>query len=120
MFDRPSADKIIAEVATALKAGVPPGFEQLVAANALGIAERELTLGPKLAQGERTRLQALLGSSEGDLPALRQQLADAIRAGTVTDETALAAHLVRTAIAKMQIDQPRYAAFRQWQAGQSS
>lgn len=114
MFDRPPAPAIIAEVESALQAGIAAGFEQLVAANALGIAARELAQGPVLAAAERQRLAALLGT-DADLPSLRRQLADAITAGRLTAaDPALTDHLVRTAIAKMQIDQPRYAAFRAW------
>jgi hypothetical protein len=41
-FDDPPAALIVAEVRSALEAGLAPGFPQKVAANALGIAEREL------------------------------------------------------------------------------
>lgn len=114
LFDRPAPTAIIAEVASALEKGLNQGFPQLVAANALGIAARELDLGPALAAAERQRLAGLLGHG-GELADLRQQLAAAIKAGKFAGNAALADHLARTAIAKMQIDQPRYAAFRAWQ-----
>jgi len=41
-FDDPPAAAILAEVETAREGGLPEGFAQKVAANALGIAEREL------------------------------------------------------------------------------
>ena len=41
-FDDPPAALIVAEVRAALETGLPAGFAQKVAANALGIAEREL------------------------------------------------------------------------------
>lgn len=116
MFDRPSATAIVAEVEAALKTGIKAGFEQLVAANALGIARRELELGPELAAAEQQRLATLLNAGTGtDLATLRQLLSEAIRAGRLAvDDPALADHLARSAIAKMTIDQPRYAAFRAW------
>lgn len=120
MFDRPAAPDIIAEVANALKAGIPAGFEQLVAANALSIAGREIGIGPDLARAEQQRLQVLLGTT-GDLPTLRAQLVAAIRDGKLAGKAeALEMHLVRTAIAKMQIDQPGYAAFKAWQASRQT
>ena len=42
MFDDPPAALILAEVHAALDGGLAPGFAQKVAANARGIAEREL------------------------------------------------------------------------------
>ena len=46
MFDDPPAALILAEVQAALETGLPPGFAQKVAANALGIAQRELAATP--------------------------------------------------------------------------
>lgn len=114
MFDRPSPSLLIAEARKALDAGVAPGFPQKVVANALGIAQRELERGPSLADEERERLTALLGV-EGDLAALNARLAAAIRDGAVSaDDPALLDHLVRTTVAKLEIDQPAYPSFRAW------
>jgi hypothetical protein len=46
VFDDPPAALIVAEVRAALEAGLAPGFAQKVAANALGIAQRELAAKP--------------------------------------------------------------------------
>ena len=114
MFDRPSPSLLIAEARRALDAGVAPGFPQKVVANALGIAQRELEMGPSLAEAERERLLALLGA-EGDLASLNARLSAAIREGAIaTDDTALLDHLIKTTIAKLEIDQPAYPAFRAW------
>ena len=114
MFDKPSPSLLIAEARKALDAGVTPGFPQKVVANALGIAQRELELGPALMERERDRLVALLGGGEG-VPALNSGLAAAIRDGTIDSRNAaLIGHLIATTIAKLEIDQPAYPAFRAW------
>jgi hypothetical protein len=116
VFDRPSPSLLIAEARKALDEGVAPGFPQKVVANALGIAQRELDIGPSLAEEERRRLVALLGE-DGDLAALNTRLAAAIGVGAIAiDEPALLDHLVKTTIAKLEVDQPAYPAFRAWRA----
>ena len=116
MFDRPSPSLLIAEARKALDAGVAAGFPQKVVANALGIAQRELEMGPALADEERERLIALLGA-EGSLADLNTRLSAAIREGAIApDEPALLAHLIKTTVAKLQVDQPAYPAFRAWEA----
>jgi hypothetical protein len=119
MFDKPSPPLLIAEARRALDAGVAPGFPQKVVANALGIAQRELEMGPALAEAERTRLADLLGE-DGDLAALNSAMAAAIRNGAVDcADPALRDHLIRTTIAKLEIDQPAYPAFRAWRGDAS-
>ena len=113
MLDNPSAALVIAEVRSALEEGIAPGFPQKVAANALGIAKRELELGPDLAAQEMERL-AVLGFSAGDLAGRNAALTASIRAGDALDESALIAHLIYTSIAKLMVDQPAYPAFRPW------
>ncbi len=116
MFDRPSPTLLIAEARRALDAGVAPGFPQKVVANALGIAQRELEMGPSLAEEERQRLVALL-DADGELDALNARLAASIRERAITSgDPALLDHLIRTTIAKLEIDQPAYPAFRAWRA----
>jgi hypothetical protein len=114
VFDRPSPSLLIAEARRALDAGVASGFPQKVVANALGIAQRELEMGPSLADAERERLTALLGA-EDDLATLNARLSAAIRDGTfAADDPALLDHLIKTTVAKLEIDQPAYPAFRAW------
>lgn len=117
MFDKPAPSLLIAEAREALNAGVAPGFSQKVVANALGIAQRELESGPRLAEEERARLTTLL-ASEAELPALNATLVAAIRSSDLDLEApALLDHLIRTTIAKLKIDQPAYPAFRIWREG---
>lgn len=113
MLDNPPAAMLIAAVRSALEEGIASGFPQMVAANALGIALRELELGPDLAVEEMERL-AELGFGEGRLAARNAALADALRAQDALDEDTLVAHLIHTSIAKLTVDQPGYPAFRQW------
>ncbi len=118
MFDSPSATLLVAEVRKALDTGLAPGFAQRVAANALGIAEREMEDGPGHAEAEHRRLADLLGSDD-NLAALNARLTTAIRDGSIAaDDAALLDHLILTTIAKLEIDQPAYPAFRAWKEGQ--
>ena len=97
MTDDPPAALLIAEVRKALDAGLAPGFAQKVAANALGIAQRELEHAPPASEPELTHL------------------AEAIREGN-RDE-ALIGDLIRLAVGKLRIDQPSYPPFRLWLEG---
>lgn len=83
-------------------------FLAKVAANSLGIAQRELLHGQALAQREEERLQKLLG--EGDLEQLRWQLVHALRADLPLDTPGLDEHLRETVAGQLAIDQPFYSA----------
>ncbi|MFN3510882.1 MAG: DUF6285 domain-containing protein [Tsuneonella troitsensis] len=112
MLDDPPARLIEDEARKARGAGQTSAFAEKVAENALGIARRERELGPILAAEERARLGELLGG-EGDLPSLNLALATALREGTLDlHDDAVTDHLIRTAIAKLQVDQPTYPGFR--------
>jgi hypothetical protein len=123
MQDRPHAAELAEAVREFIETEVLPviddprlRFRVLVAANGLGILERELTLGPALVRHQVESLARLLGR-EGpipdDLAALRDrardldgELARRIRAGDVP-EGALA-HLLATVADKLRIASPRY------------
>ncbi|HTT57193.1 MAG TPA: DUF6285 domain-containing protein [Opitutaceae bacterium] len=118
MQDEPRAEEILARVANFLKgpatreSGPHIAFQLRVAANAVEICQRELTLAPKADAEELARLRALLGA-EGDLMALNRELARRIRAGQMTLETpGLADHLWATTLAKLAVDQPTYSGYR--------
>ena len=85
------------------------GFLARVAANSLGIAQRELLCGPELAKTEERRLQDLLGATE-NLDTLRWSLVHQLRDDMALDTPGLAAHLRQTVAAQLAIDQPRYSA----------
>jgi aminoglycoside phosphotransferase (APT) family kinase protein len=103
-------DFLKTEVAT--KTDSHTGFMARVAANALGIAQRELLHGAGLAAAEQERLGALL-KQEPDLDSLRWQLVQALRDDLPLDTAGLADHLRQTVAGQLSIDQPRYSALRQ-------
>ena len=125
MQDRPHAAELADAVREFIETEILPGiddprlrFRALVAANGLGILERELTIGPPLVRREVESLARLLGR-EGPIPDdvdglrrwardLNRELARRIRAGE-TPEGALA-HLVATVADKLRIASPRYLA----------
>jgi len=112
VLDSPPASLLVAEARQALDTGLAAGFPQKVAANALGIAQRELELGPALADAEQSRLAGLLGG-QGDVPSLNATLSAALRVGECDpSDEGLIAHLILTTIAKVSIDQPGYPGFR--------
>ena len=87
-----------------------PAFHARVAANVLGIIERELALGPAANEAERRRLAALLKRDE-PLEALNAELCRSIRAGDFDHHPdALVAHLRAMVIDKLAISNPRYLA----------
>jgi len=105
------------ELPAALRApGATPealAFHSRVAANLLAIAQRQLAEPPAVAAAERLRLQQLLASDETDLPVLTRLLCDQLQAGRIGAETpGLADHLWATTLAKLAVDQPRYATYR--------
>lgn len=118
MYDRPEIRELVAVVREFLERQVMPAlegrvaFHARVAANALGIVERELELGGEAEAAERERLRALLGS-DGSLDALNRELCRRLRRGELTPETpGLLEHLRATTLAKLAVDQPRYSGYR--------
>ena len=87
------------------------GFLARVAANSLGIAQRELLCGPELASAEKTRLQEMLGD-DGSLDTLRWDLVHKLREELPLDTPGLDQHLRQTVAAQLAIDQPRYSALK--------
>ena len=125
MQDRPDAAELAEAVREFIETEILPGiddprlrFRALVAANALSILERELTIGAPLVRREVESLARLLGR-DGPIPddteALRQwasdlnrELARRIRAGETPEGTL--AHLVATVADKLRVASPRYLA----------
>lgn len=106
MLDDPPAALIRSEVERAREAGIQPGFADKVAANALGIAEREMALGPALAEAECARLVHLV--PEATLAQMNAALTEAIRNRNIDCMAdAVAEHLILTTLAKLAIDQRR-------------
>ncbi len=86
------------------------GFLAKVAANSLGIAQREFLYGPALARAEHERLSAMLG--QGSLDRLRWQLVEELRKDLPLDTPGLGAHLRQSVAGQLSIDQPHYSALR--------
>jgi aminoglycoside phosphotransferase (APT) family kinase protein len=85
------------------------GFLARVAANSLGIAQREFQYGQQLATRENQRLEALL-EQQGDIDTLRWELVQRLRGGFPLNTPGLAQHLRQTVAGQLAIDQPRYSA----------
>ena len=113
----PMPAELLAGVAAFLKEDVAAqldshgNFLARVAANSLGIAQRELQFGGELAAQEQRRLQALLGQ-DGDLDTLRWELVNRLRKDLPLNTPGLAEHLRQTVAGQLAIDQPRYSALR--------
>jgi uncharacterized protein DUF6285 len=123
MQDRPSAAELAQAVREFIETEVLPGiddprlrFHALVAANGLGILEREIVLGAPLVRREVGSLARLLGHADSlsDDPEelrrravdLNRELARRIRAGDTPEGTL--AHLVATLGDKLRVASPRY------------
>jgi hypothetical protein len=114
----PMPAELLAGVAEFLKQDVAEkldphnSFLARVAANSLGIAQREFQYGNELAAQEQQRLQDLLGQP-GELDALRWELVNRLRSDMPLNTPGLAEHLCQSVAGQLAIDQPRYSALRQ-------
>ena len=118
MQDQPSALELLQAVRSFIQDQAIPrlegraAFHARIAVNALAIVERGLEHGPAQDAAEGERLEALLGRT-GSLDELNRELCRRIRAGELDlDTPGLAEHLRETTLAKLAVDQPRYAAYR--------
>ena len=118
MYDRPTAAELVGAVRDFLEQQAMPALEGLaafharVAANALGIVQRQLELAPGHEAAERARLAVLLGR-DGSLYEQNRELCRRIRSGELGAGTpGLLEHLRETTLAKLAVDQPRYAGYR--------
>jgi len=118
MMDQPSVLELVKAVQSFIETKAMPelkghtAFHARVAANALGIVARELELGPKAAEIERTQLAGLLGH-EGSIEDLNRELCNRIRTGKIDVESeALRQHLELTTLDKVSIDQPNYSGLK--------
>lgn len=122
MQDPPSIQELLSAAREHLQIQVIPEIEDpgvrfrtRVAANVLAIAERELALDQEHSEEEYRRLAALLREDQADvsLEHLTQELSDRVAAGEFDEYPArqeLITHLMRTAIEKLRITNPRFLA----------
>ena len=123
MQDRPSADELAEAVREFIETEILPTiddprlrFRALVAANGLGILEREIAIGGPLVRKEVGALMRLLGHTDaipddpGDLRRrahdLNRELVKRIRVGDAPEGTL--AHLLATIADKLLVASPRY------------
>jgi Domain of unknown function (DUF6285) len=118
MQDTPNPTEILAAVAVLLRETIMPllsghpQYQIRVAANALDLASRQITLQPEYDIAEHESLKALLGR-DGSLVELNQALCAAIERHEITLESpGLAEHLWATTMAKLAVDQPGYARYQ--------
>ena len=118
MQDNPTALQILDTVITHLRERLLPTlegraiFEMRVTLSALELVRREFTLKPASDAAELDRLASLFGRT-GDLCSLNELLCTAIGDGAMDISTpGLLDHLHRTAIEKLAVDQPGYAAYK--------
>lgn len=114
LHDRPSAAELVAAVREYLERDVMPAtegrvsFHARVAANVLGMVERELAVGAAQDVDEHRRLVELLGR-EGTVRALTVELARGIRAGEWDVRRAeVLDHVRATVRAKLEVANPVY------------
>jgi hypothetical protein len=112
--DRPTAVELVESVREFLERDVMAAtegrvqFHTRVAVNALGMIERELTLGPGFRDAERARAAALLGH-DGEPLALEREIAAGIRDGSLDSKLdAVHAHVRQTVREKLLVANPGY------------
>jgi hypothetical protein len=113
--DRPTAPELVQAVREFLEHDVLATstdkrvqFHARVAANALGMIERELAMGRALDATERARAAALLGHDD-DVRILERELAARIRDGSLDDRLdAVRDHVRATVYEKLLVANPGY------------
>ena len=118
MQDQPSVVELVGAVRDFLQNVAMPqlegraAFHARVAANALGIVERELETAPEADARERKRLETIL-DRDGTLEDLNRELCTRIRNHKIDLETpTLSDHLWETTLTKLAIDQPKYSGYQ--------
>ena len=122
MQDEPTPGELIKAVADFLRNEIVPeisghqAFKLRVSINALDLVTRQLALEQGSDIAEAARLTELLGVPADEtrsLTELNRALADRIAKGKTDLQTpGLAAHLWRTTMDKLAVDQPNYASYK--------
>ena len=118
MQDEPTPIELMKAVADFLRNDIAPlisghqAFKLRVAINALDLVARQLTQSEGSDAAEAARLTQLLGFDSA-LTDLNRELAGKIASGEIDLKTpGLAAHLWRTTMDKLAVDQPNYASYK--------
>ncbi len=120
MHDQPSVSELVQAVKNFIDETAGPNlsghaaFHARVASNALATVLRDLERRPADEAAEASRLIDLLNAAPNtDLTVLNRTLSDRIKSGDLTlDTPGLFAHLKATAMAQVEIDQPRYSGLK--------
>lgn len=120
MHDQPSVSELVQAVKNFIDETAGPNlsghaaFHARVASNALATVLRDLQRRPADEAAETARLTELLNAApDADLTTLNQTLSDRIKSGEFTlNSPGLLAHLKATAMAQVEIDQPRYSGLK--------
>lgn len=120
MHNQPSQSELIAAVKQFIDETAKPqlqghaAFHARVASNVLAILLRDLDARANNDADELTRLQELLDAPDvTDLETLNRSLCEAIQARELTASTpGLLGHLKATAVAQVEVDQPKYSGLR--------
>ena len=119
MHDNPDPGDLLDMVADVLRTTIMPqldfpgAYQARIAANVVAIVARQWRQGSADDAAELTRLRGLL-DHDGDLAALNHVLAEQLRDGRASlEHPDVASHLWTTSLAKLAVDQPRYARYRQ-------
>jgi hypothetical protein len=118
MQDEPTPKELLEAVIGFLREIAAPAlptreaFDARVAANALELVAREISVGWQAQVDERRRLAALLGN-DGELKALNEELSRRLAEGSLDGASAeVSHHLWATTMEKLAVDQPNYSAYR--------
>lgn len=118
MHDSPDPSEILAAASDFVKRSLVPvlppelSFNARVTANALELVARQITEDERVTTANRTKLAALL-KCEAPEDVLVAELARRIETGEmVLQDPALIDYLWTTTLAKLAVDQPRYASYR--------
>lgn len=118
MQDEPSPIEIMGAVAEFLRSVVAvesnprTAFIARVAANALEISRRHLSLAPAAEAAEHDRLQAILGH-EGALADLTAEFGEKIASGALDlSSPGVSEQLWTATLDKLAVDQPNYSGYR--------
>ena len=120
MHDQPSVIELVEAVKNFVDETAMPeltgraGFHARVASNVLGTILRDLEARADNNESEKQRLLSLLEAPEGTtLSELNEELRNQIRSGALNIQSdELMAHLKKTAISQLKVDQPNYSALK--------